>query len=133
FVNSSGSAEDEYLADGMTDELIASLAKVPRLRVAARSSVFTFKGRKAEVREVAQKLGVDTVLEGTIRRSGKRLRVTASLVSASDGLQIWSWTFEKDGDDPFAVPDQVTHGVVSGLPLPLGGTAPEASNAGTTT
>src|SRR5204862_1618851 len=96
FVNSSASHDDEYLADGMTDELIAGLGKVEGLRVAARSSAFAFKGQKIEAREVARRLGVDTVLEGTLRRSGNRLRVTASLVSASDGLQLWSSTFEDD-------------------------------------
>jgi TolB-like protein len=88
FVNGSGNAEDEYVADGITDELIAGLGKVPRLHVAARSSVFALKGQKIEVREVARRLGVETVLEGTVRRSGKRLRVTASLVNAADGLQF---------------------------------------------
>jgi len=132
FVNSSGSPDDEYLADGMTDELIASLGKVPGLKVAARSSVFSFKGQKAEVREVARRLGVDTVLEGTIRRSGKRMRVTASLVSASDGLQLWSSTFENEGGDAFAVQDEVTRGVVSGLSLQLAGSALTASQAGRT-
>ena len=132
FVNSSGIQADDYLADGMTDELIAALGKVPGLRVAARSSIFTFKGQKIEAREVARQLGVDTVLEGTVRRSGSRLRVTASLVSASDGLQIWSSSFESEGGDPFAVQDQVTHEVVSGLSLQLGGIALQASQAGRT-
>jgi len=132
FINSSGSSDDEYLADGMTDELIAGLGKVPGLHVAARSSVFTFKGTKTDISDVARKLGVDTVLEGTVRRSGKRLRVTASLVNAADGLQIWSDMFENDGSDPFAVQDQVTHGVVSGLSLHLAGTALQASKAGRT-
>jgi len=132
FVNSSGNADDEYFADGMTDELIAGLGKVPGLHVAARSSAFSFKGQKTEIREIARKLGVDTVLEGTVRRSGKRLRVTASLVSAADGLQLWSSTFENDGGDPFAVQDEVTRGVVSGLSLQLGGSALQASQAGRT-
>ena len=100
FVNSSGNVEDEYFADGMTDELIASLGRIPGLRVAARSSAFTFKGQKAQIRDVARKLNVDNMLEGTVRRSGKRLRVTASLVSAADGLQMWSSTFESDGRSP---------------------------------
>jgi len=132
FVNSSGKADDEYFADGMTDELIASLGKVPGLRVAARSSAFSFKGQKTEVREVGRKLGVETVLEGTVRRSGQRLRVTASLVSATDGLQLWSSTFENDGGDAFAVQDEVTRGVVAGLSLQLGGSALAASQAGRT-
>jgi serine/threonine-protein kinase len=132
FVNSSGNKDDEYVADGMTDELIAGLGKVPGLHVAARSSAFSFKGQKVEIRDVAKKLGVDSILEGTVRRSGKRLRVTASLVNASDGLQLWSDTFEDDGGDPFAVQDKVTRGVVSGLSLRLAGTALAASQAGRT-
>ena len=132
FVTSGGTGDDEYLADGMTDELIASLGKVPGLRVAARSSAFSFKGQTIEVREVARRLGVDSVLEGTVRRSGKRLRVTASLASAADGLQMWSSTFENDSSDPFAVQDEVTRGVVSGLALQLNGAALLASQAGRT-
>ena len=132
FVNGSGDADDEYLADGITDELIAGLGKVPGLHVAARSSAFAFKGLKTEVREIARRLGVETVLEGTVRRSGKRLRVTASLVSAVDGLQIWSSTFQNEGGDTFAVQDEVTRGVVSGLALQLGGAALAASQAGRT-
>ena len=132
FVNSSGNAADEYFADGMTDELISSLGRIPGLRVAARSSVFTFKGRNAEIREVARKLNVDSVLEGTVRRSGNRLRVTAALVSATDGLQMWSSRFENDGSDPFGAQDEITRGVVSGLSLQLSAAALAASQAGRT-
>ncbi len=132
FVNSSGSADDDYLADGMTDELIAALGKVPGLHVAARSSAFAFKGQKVEIHDVAKQLGVDSIVEGTVRRSGSKLRVTASLVNAADGLQMWSDTFESEGGDAFAIQDQVTHGVVSGLSLRLGGAALGASQAGRT-
>ena len=132
FVNRSGSAEDDYFADGMTDELIAALGKVPGLHVAARTSAFSFKGQSTEVREMARKLGVDSVLEGTVRRSGQRLRVTASLVSASDGLQRWSSTFENADGDAFAVQDDITRAVVSDLSLRLGGMALLASQAGRT-
>jgi serine/threonine-protein kinase len=132
FVNSSGDAADEYLADGITDELIAGLGKVPGLHVAARSSAFAFKGQRTEARAVASRLGVETVLEGTVRRSGRRLRVTASLVNAADGLQLWSTSFENEGGDAFAVQDEVTRGVVSGLSLQLRGAALAASQAGRT-
>ena len=132
FVNSSGNRDDEYLADGMTDELIAGLGKLPGLRVAARSSAFAYKGQKAEAREVARTLGVDSVLEGTLRRSGRRLRVTASLVNASDGLQFWSDSFESESGDAFAVQDDVTRGVVTGLSLRLGESSLGASQAGRT-
>ena len=132
FVTVGGKPEEDYFADGITDDVIAGLGKVPHLKVAARSSAFTFKGQKTEVREVAKKLGVDTVLEGTVRKSGTRVRVTASLVSAADGLQIWSQSFDSNGDDPFAVQDSVTAGVVSGLSLQLAGEALAASQAGRT-
>lgn len=132
FVTVGGTPQDEYFADGITDDVIAGLGKVPHLKVAARSSAFTFKGQKPDIRDAAKKLGVDTVLEGTVRKSGTRVRVTASLASASDGLQIWSNTFETSGEDPFAVQDTVTAGVVSGLSLELAGEALAASQAGRT-
>lgn len=132
FVTVGGTPADEYFADGITDDVIAGLGKVPHLKVAARSSAFTFKGQKPDIRDVAKKLGVDTVLEGTVRKSGARVRVTASLASASDGLQIWSNTFETGNEDPFAVQDTVTAGVVTGLSLELGGEALAASQAGRT-
>jgi len=132
FVNSGGDAGDDYLTDGITDELIAGLGKVPELRVAARSSAFALKGQNLEVREVARRLGVDSVLEGTVRRSGQRLRVTASLVNADDGLQLWSASFETDGGDAFAVQDEVTRGVVAGLSLQLRGADLASTQAGRT-
>jgi serine/threonine-protein kinase len=124
FVNQSGNAEDEYFSDGMTDELASALIKVPRLRVAARSSSFTFKGKAVDAREVGQKLHVTSVLEGTVRRAGTKLRVTAELVSANDGLVQWSDRYERDSKDVFRVQDDITAAIIGALRLKL---SPEAS------
>ncbi len=120
FVNQSGNAEDEYFSDGITDELASTLAKVPGLRVAARSSAFTFKGKNVEAREVGEKLGVAALLEGTVRRSGLRLRVTAQLVNATDGMVRWSEKYEREAKDVFAVQDDITGEIVSALQLNMG-------------
>ncbi len=119
FVNQSGNAEDEYFSDGMTDELASALIKVPRLRVAARSSSFTFKGKSVDAREVGQKLHVASVLEGTVRRAGAKLRVTAELVNAGDGLVQWSERYERDSKNVFQVQDEITTAIVSALRLKL--------------
>ena len=119
FVNESGSSDDEYFADGMTDELASALMKVNGLRVAAHSSTFTFKQKAVDVREVGSKLNVAVVLEGTVRRSGPKLRVTAQLVNASDGLALWSERYERDASDVFKVQDDITGAIVSALQLRL--------------
>jgi TolB-like protein/Tfp pilus assembly protein PilF len=120
FVNQSGNSDDEYFSDGMTDELASALMKVNGLRVAAHSSTFTFKGKPADAREVSAKLHVAAVLEGTVRRAGSKLRVTAQLVSASDGLAIWSERYERESKDVFKVQDDITGAIVSALRLKLG-------------
>ncbi|MDH5196471.1 MAG: protein kinase [Gemmatimonadota bacterium] len=132
FINVGGGADDEYFADGMTDELTSALAKVPDLRVAARSSAFTFKGRTVDAREVGQRLSVTHVLEGSVRRSGSRLRVSAQLVNAADGLQQWSETFEREAGDAFAIQDDITGAIVNALELELGGLALAVARAGRT-
>lgn len=90
FVNRSGNANDEYFSDGLSEELIYALSRVPVLKVAARSSAFQFRGREIDVREVGRTLGVANVLEGSVRISGNKIRITSELVSAADGYQIWS-------------------------------------------
>ena len=132
FVNQSGNADDEYFSDGMTDELASALMKVPDLRVAARSSAFTFKGKNADAREVGAKLNVATVLEGTVRRSGPKLRVTAQLVNTSDGLVRWAERYERETKDVFAVQDDITGAIVSALQLTLGANVLAGSKAGRT-
>ena len=132
FVNQSGNPDDEYFSDGMTDELASALMKVQGLRVAARSSAFTFKGKNADAREIGQKLNVASVLEGTVRRSGSKLRVTAQLVNASDGLVRWSDRYERESKDVFAVQDDITGAIVSALQLTLGADRLAGTKAGRT-
>jgi TolB-like protein/Tfp pilus assembly protein PilF len=132
FVNQSGNPDDEYFSDGMTDELASALMKVPGLRVAARSSAFTFKGRNADAREVGRKLDVATVLEGSVRRSGSKLRVTAQLVNAADGLVRWSERYEREAKDVFAVQDDITGAIVGALQLTLAAEGLASSKAGRT-
>jgi eukaryotic-like serine/threonine-protein kinase len=132
FVNQGGSADDEYFSDGMTDELASALTKVPGLRVAARSSAYSFKGKAADAREIGEKLTVGTVLEGTVRRSGSKIRVTAQLVNASDGLVLWSEQYERDAKDVFAVQDDITGSIVSALRLKLAAGPPGSSKPGQT-
>ena len=124
FVNQSGNPDDEYFSDGMTDELASALMKVSGLRVAAHSSTFTFKGKPADAREVGSQLHVASVLEGTVRRAGSKLRVTAELVNAADGLALWSERYERDAKDIFKVQDDITGAIVSALRLKLGATTP---------
>lgn len=119
FINASGNLDDEYFSDGMTDELASALMKVSGLRVAGRSSAFTFKGKVVDAREVGSKLNVATVLEGTVRRSGSKLRVTVQLVNASDGLALWSERYEREATDVFAVQDDITGAIVAALRLKL--------------
>ena len=132
FVNQSGNPDDEYFSDGMTDELASALMKVTGLRVAARSSAFTFKGKNADAREVGTKLDVATVLEGTVRRSGSKLRVTAELVNTADGVVRWSERYEREAKDVFAVQDDITAAIVSALKLTLGAGSLTTSKAART-
>ena len=123
-VNASPDAANEYLSDGMTEELIAALGRVPGLRVAAASSAFTLKGRE-DPREAGRRLNVGTVLEGSVRRTNDRLRITVHLVSVSEGFDLWSETYERLPGDIFAVQNEIARSVVSAMRLP-GGAAPAA-------
>jgi eukaryotic-like serine/threonine-protein kinase len=119
FADLSPLKDQEYFSDGLTDELIATLSRVPGLRVAARSSSFQFKGRSPDVHEVARRLDVGTVLEGSVRRSGSRLRVTTQLINARDGYQLWSETYDRDLSDVFVVQEDVARSIVSALQVHL--------------
>jgi eukaryotic-like serine/threonine-protein kinase len=119
FINQSGNPDDEYFSDGMTDELATALMKTTGLRVAARSSSFTFKGKNADAREVGTKLDVATVLEGTVRRSGSKVRVTAELVDTADGLVRWSERYEREANEVFEVQDDITAAIVTALKLTM--------------
>jgi serine/threonine protein kinase/tetratricopeptide (TPR) repeat protein len=115
FVNASSDPENEYLSDGITDELIDALAKVEGLRVASRTSVFALKGKAQDVRAIGALLGASVVLEGTVRKSGERLRVTAQLTSSEDGQLLWSQRYDRTLSDVFEIQDELAHTIVTTL------------------
>ena len=129
FVNTSGNAEDEYFSDGLADELAHGLSKLPGLRLAARTSSFAFKGKTIQAAEVDRALNVGAIIEGTVRRAGNRIRLTAQLTSRRDGQLMWSDHFERTGADVFAVQDAFTSAIVSALTCRLAGANPGGSNA----
>jgi serine/threonine-protein kinase len=114
FDNLSG-PDDEYFADGVTDEILNALTQVEGLRVAARTSCFTFKGKREDLRTVGERLDVATVLEGSVRRSGSRLRITVQLVNAADGYQLWSERYDRELTDVFEVQDEIAGAIASRL------------------
>ncbi len=123
-------AEDQdYFGDGMAEEILTALAKVDGLRVAARRSSFWFKDKEAELSEIAEKLNVCHVLEGSVRREGKRVRVKAELIDACDGFTIWTETFEREMQGIFAVQDEITRSIVDALKLQLDISAPPPSRS----
>jgi serine/threonine protein kinase len=115
FVNASPDPDNEYLSDGITDELINALAKVDGLRVASRTSVFALKGKAQDVRAIGALLEASEVLEGTLRRSGENLRITAQLTSADDGRLVWSERYDRRLDDVFAIQDEISRTIVNKL------------------
>ncbi len=128
--NVGGDAQDEYFSEGMTDELANALSKLPGLRVASRTSAYAFKGKKdIDVSEIGRKLHVEAILEGVVRRSGDRLRVGAQLTKVSDGLAIWSDTYERRSSDIFAVQDDIASSIADALKLRLGVKAAELSSS----
>ena len=129
FVNRSHDEEDEYFSDGLADELHNVLAKIPGLRVAARSSAFTFKGKGATVAEVGRALNVATVLEGSVRKAGNRMRISVQLVKVADGYDLWSETYDRTLEDIFAVQDDIAQAVVRELRSTLLGEAVDAKAA----
>ena len=119
FVDLSPQKDQEYFSDGLTEELITSLSQVPGLRVAARTSSFQFKGRNADVHEIGRRLDVGSVLEGSVRKSGNRLRVSAQLINVTDGYQLWSESYDRDLADVFAVQEDVARSIVAALRVRL--------------
>lgn len=115
FVNGSGQAENEYFSDGLTETLMYMLSQLPELRVAARTSVFSFKDRDEDVREIARQLDVATVLLGSVQRSGSAVRIFAQLVESQSGTTLWSANFDHDVDDIFAVQDEIARNVANAL------------------
>jgi TolB-like protein len=121
FVNMSADPENEFFCDGLAEELLNALAKIDNLKVAARTSAFSFKGKDANISEIGNALNVNTVLEGSVRKSGNRLRITAQLVSASDGYHLWSERYDREMKDIFDVQDEITLAVVAALKVKLMG------------
>jgi adenylate cyclase len=126
FVNMSADPENEYFCDGLAEELLNALAKFENLKVAARTSSFSFKGKNVNVDEISRALHVNTVLEGSVRKSGNRLRITVQLVNATDGYHLWSERYDREMKDIFDVQDEITLAVVDALKLRLLGDAKEA-------
>ncbi len=121
FVNMSDDRENEYFSDGMTEEILNALAKVEQLRVASRTSSFTFKGKDLDVLEIARRLRVESVVEGSVRKAGSRIRVTAQLISAADGYHLWSHTYDRELEDVFRVQDEIARAIVEALKVELVG------------
>jgi len=115
FVNLSSDRENEYFSDGVTEEIINALANVEGLRVVARTSAFSFKGKNVNVRQIGQELNVANVLEGTVRREGNQLRIAAQLISAADGYHVWSKTFDRELKSVFALEDELARAIVQSL------------------
>jgi adenylate cyclase len=119
FSNMSGDAEQEYFSDGITEDIITDLSKVGGLAVIARNSTFVYKGKSVDIRAVGRELGVKSVLEGSIRRAGNRVRITAQLIDADSGAHLWAERYDRDLTDIFAVQDDVTRQIVSALKVAL--------------
>jgi TolB-like protein len=124
FTNLSPDPENEYFSDGIAEEVINALAQLDNLRVAARTSSFAFKGGRQDLRVIGERLGVHTLLEGSVRRAGDRLRITAQLTNAADGYHLWSERYDREMDDVFAVQDDIARAIVERLRVTL--TRPEA-------
>jgi TolB-like protein/Tfp pilus assembly protein PilF len=132
FINMSRDEENEYFADGLSEELLNVLAKIRGLRVASRTSAFSFKGKGVDIPTVAQKLNVATVLEGSVRKSGKRVRITAQLIEVASDSHLWSETYDRELDDIFAVQDDIAQSVVKELRAALlGETADKVASTST--
>ena len=121
FANMSSSKDDEYFSDGLAEEILNVLAHIPGLKVAARTSSFAFGGEKLDIREIAETLGVRTILEGSVRRAGSRIRVTTQLINAADGYRFWSERYDREMTDVFAVQDEIAAAIAEALQLKLVG------------
>ena len=129
FANMSSKANEDYFSDGMTEELLNVLAKVPQLKVVARTSVFQFKEKGGDVREIGRKLGVTNIVEGSVRRDGAEVRITAQLVRVADGFHIWSETYDRKLESVFALQDEIAKRIGAALKLSLGVSPPVAARA----
>ena len=120
FANMSAEKEDEYFSDGLTEEIINALTKIAGLRVIARTSAFAFRDKEQDLREIGGRLAVDTILEGSVRRAGNRIRVTAQLINVSDGCHLWSERYERQIMDVFAIQDEISQAIADRLRVGMG-------------
>ncbi|MCK7592734.1 hypothetical protein [Pseudomarimonas salicorniae] len=127
FVNMSSDPEQVYFSDGIAEELLNALVKLPDLKVAGRTSSFAFRDQTGDLREIGRALNVNHILEGSVRKQGDRIRITAQLVTAEDGFHLWSETYDREAGDIFALQDEITAAIVGALKVKLGGeVAPRA-------
>jgi len=119
FVNMSTDSENEYFSDGLAEELINGLSKLEGLHVVARTSAFRFRGKDLDIREIGKQLNVNTVLEGSVRKAGNRLRITAQLINVSDGYHLWSERYDRDLEDVFVIQDEISLAIVNKLKVKL--------------
>src|SRR5437763_5180673 len=119
FLDLSETKDQEYFCDGMSEEILEALAKVEGLRVVARTSSFSFKWKSTDAREVGEKLNVANVLEGSLRREGNRVRVTAELINKRTGFHLWTETYDRQLEDVFALQDEITRSIVDALKIKL--------------
>ncbi len=122
FVNISNDPDNEYFCDGLAEELLNALSKIEALHVAARTSSFSFKGKETDIRDIGQKLNVGAVLEGSVRKSGNRLRITAQLINIADGYHLWSERYDRQMEDIFDIQDEISLSIVDALKVKLLGT-----------
>jgi serine/threonine-protein kinase len=121
FENISADKDNEYFSDGLAEEIINALTRIPDLKVIARTSAFAFKGKHEDIRRIADALGVTTVLAGSVRKAGNRIRVTAQLIAASDGTHMWSQRYDRELADIFAVQDEIAEAITAALKVTLSG------------
>lgn len=119
FANMSNDPEQEYFSDGMAEEIINALAQIPDLKVASRTSAFQFRGQQQDIKSIAETLSVSTILEGSVRKSNNRVRVTAQLINAADGFHLWSQTYERELDDIFTLQDELSRSIVDALQMQI--------------
>ena len=126
FVNMSGDKEQEYFSDGLAEEIINALAQIPGLKVIARTSAFAFRGKEQDITKIAEALRVRTILEGSVRKSGNRIRITAQLIDAADGSHLWSERYDRDMTDVFAIQDEISQAITEKLRVRLSTGRPPA-------
>jgi len=132
FVNMSADPQNEYFSDGVAEEILNALARIPELKVSARTSAFTYKGSNEKVEQIAQELGVNHILEGSVRKEGNQVRVTAQLIEAKKGFHLWSQTYDRELTNIFAIQDEIAQAIATEMKVQLVPAAAESNLTGTT-